>query len=69
LVTPYSVAKVVGKKNITDCFTDENCAPKKNFPLEHYQRIYSIGDSGIYSKYFLAIGERPTGVIRQKLRR
>jgi hypothetical protein len=37
---------------------------KKNFPLEPYQRIYSVGDSGIYSKYFLAIGERPTNVIR-----
>jgi len=64
-----SVAKVVGKKNITDGFTAENYAPKKNFPLEHYRRIYSVGDSGLYSKYFLAIGERLTGVIRRKLRR
>jgi hypothetical protein len=30
---------------------------KKNFPLEHYRRIYSADDSGIYSKYFLAICE------------
>jgi hypothetical protein len=35
---------------------------KKNFPLEHYRRIYSVGDSGIYSKYFLAISEMPTDV-------
>jgi hypothetical protein len=25
----------VGKKNITDGFTDGNCAPKKKFPLEY----------------------------------
>ena len=37
---------------------------QKNFLLEHYWGIYSIGDSGIYSKYFLAIGERPTDVLR-----
>jgi hypothetical protein len=63
---PHSIAKAVDKKkNITDGFTDGNCSPKKNFPLEHYRRIYSIGDSGIYSKYFLAISERPTDVIRR----
>jgi hypothetical protein len=40
-------------------------ARKKNkFPLEIYRRIYSVGDSGISSKYFLAIGEMPTDGIR-----
>jgi hypothetical protein len=56
-VIPNSIAKSVGKKKtIADGFTDRNCAPKKIFLLEIYQRIYSIGDSGISSKYFSAPG-------------
>jgi hypothetical protein len=37
---PDSIAKFVSKKKtIADGFTDGNCAPKKNFPLEIYRRI------------------------------
>jgi len=57
--------KSVSKRNITDGFTNGNCAPKKKFPLKIYRRIYSVGDSGISSKYVAALGKMLTNGIRQ----
>jgi hypothetical protein len=42
----------------------ENASQKKQFPLEIYRRMYSVGDSGISSKYFLALGKMPTDSFR-----
>jgi hypothetical protein len=51
------------KKNITNGFTDEKYAQNK-ISLEIYRWIYSVGDSGISSKYFSALGKMQTDSIR-----
>jgi hypothetical protein len=44
-------------------------ARHKKFSLEKYRRIYSIDDSGIFGKYFLALGKMLTDSVRRQSRR
>jgi len=49
---PHSVAKLVGKKNNYRWFYRRKLRTKKKFPLEIYQRIYSVGECELPTEYF-----------------